>query len=102
MGLMLDQFLWGIRHVTVTFLAYSLVVVYSSVSVGFVLGPCFVVWFSLSFCFIDHAAEEEISGCFTVMPTKIDSDVIFVYNCKVNINKYTSLALTRIDRSLVY
>ena len=39
---------------------------------------------------------------FTVVLTKIDSDVIFVYNCKVNINKYTSFALTRIDRSLVY
>ena len=38
---------------------------------------------------------------FTVVPTKSDSDVIFVYNCKVN-NKYTSFALTRIDRSLVY
>ena len=38
----------------------------------------------------------------TVVPTNGDSDVIFVYNCKVNINLYYPLARTRIDRSRVY
>ena len=44
-----------------------------------------------------------ILKCFaTVVPTNSDRDVIFVYNCKVTINLYTPLALTRIDRSRVY
>ena len=37
-----------------------------------------------------------------VVPTKSDSDVIFVYNCEVKINLYTPLELTPIDISLVY
>ena len=39
----------------------------------------------------------------TVVPTKSDSDVIFsVQLLSKNINVYTSLELTRLDRSLVY
>ena len=38
----------------------------------------------------------------TVLPAKSDSDVMFVYNNKQNINLYTPLELMGIDRSLVY
>ena len=49
-----------------------------------------------------HSFDREAN----VVPTKSDSDVLkyFVYNSTVkqNINLYTTLELTRIDRSLVY
>ena len=38
----------------------------------------------------------------TVVPTKSDSDVYFVNNYLVHTIVYTSLELTRIERSLLY
>ena len=45
---------------------------------------------------------EENWGYPTVLPAKSDSDVVFFYNDKENINLYTPLELMWIDRSLVY
>ena len=50
--------------------------------VGFCVGSlffCAVLCVLSSFC--HHPAGEERAGCFTVVPTKSDSDICFVYNC---------------------
>ena len=50
-------------------------------------------------CYVLHYL---VSFSYTVLPTKCDSDVMFVYNRLVNMNVYTPFGLTRIQISLVY
>ena len=44
-----------------------LFIVNSVVSKGFVIGPCFVMQYLLSFLFCNYLAEEERAGCFTLI-----------------------------------